>query len=150
MTSFIMQPFNKILNFIKNLFTSENKMSITYVKIKIVSLAAEAQLIRNEERKIYKRFRNNPKRTEGSVPPDTFFGLRAHRHWDVRNEARAAQLAYAFLRGVPFAKVETLRKGENTRSIPYNIYVRTKAIAEKYGNKKDVKADLDAWLKAKD
>ena len=81
----------------------------TYLKVKIKTLAAEAQIIRREERRWerriylgtkynskldreeprYKVVRNHPVRV----------GLVAHRKTVVRHEARLSQLAYAYLRG---------------------------------------------------
>jgi len=61
------------------------------LKIKIKSLAAEAVIIRQEERK-----------TSG----DTRTSLHLHRTFDVRREARASLLAYAFLRSKPLDIVE--------------------------------------------
>lgn len=68
-------------------------MSKTYLKIKIMSLAAEAKIIRREERRWY-----------GSS--GTRSGLRNHRVFEVRSEARAAQVAYAFVRGRTYAQLE--------------------------------------------
>jgi hypothetical protein len=36
-----------------------------------------------------------------------YFSLHRHRTYDLRNEARAAQLAYGYLRGKPYAVVES-------------------------------------------
>ena len=66
--------------------------SIKYLKIKIVSLMAEAQLIRREER----RTRNH----------DVRAGLREHRVGIVRYEARHALIAYGFLRGRKYSEIE--------------------------------------------
>lgn len=71
-----------------------------YLRVKIKSLAAEAQIIRREERR--EKDRTKP----GSVPSDVFFGLRSHRVLDVRREARAASLAYGFLRGRDYKRIE--------------------------------------------
>lgn len=90
-------------------------MKFAELRIKIKSLAAEAQIIRSDERKVLKRARSIEARTEpASRDPkataslrDTHHSLRLHRVHDVRNEARASLLAYAYLRGMPYAKVET-------------------------------------------
>lgn len=84
---------------------------LPYLKIKIVSLAAEAQLIRKEERKWdarrpHKAARTNIKRAHPKAD-EIFFGLKEHRIGIVRNEARWAQLAYAFLRGKSYKQVES-------------------------------------------
>ena len=68
-------------------------MSITYLKIKIKSLADEARTIRLEEKKWPGE---DPKR----------LGLYFHRILDVRQEARSAQLAYGFLRKRAYKQLE--------------------------------------------
>jgi len=69
----------------------------TYLRIKIVSLMAEAKLIRREEKRwIRNGLKNHPIK----------MGLAAHRRFDVRNEQRAALLAYAFLRGRRYKQLE--------------------------------------------
>ena len=67
---------------------------LPYLKIKIKSLAAEAQIIRHEERKYW----------GGS---SLRIGLHLHRVNEVRSESRSAGLAYGFLRGkYPYAALE--------------------------------------------
>jgi len=61
------------------------------LKVKIISLADEARTIRRLE-KVQKASR---------------VSLREHRVKEVRNEARAAQLAYAFLRGKAYKDCES-------------------------------------------
>jgi len=64
-----------------------------YLKIKIMSLAAEARIIRKEERK-------------WPGPSDVRQGLHQHRMIDVRRECRVANLAYGFLRGRSYGALE--------------------------------------------
>jgi hypothetical protein len=64
-----------------------------YLKIKIMSLAAEATIIRKEERKWL-------------GPSDARQGLHQHRIIDVRRECRIANLAYGFLRGRSYRALE--------------------------------------------
>lgn len=64
-----------------------------FLKVKIMSLAAEARLIRAEER-------NWP------GEHDARKGLRKHRIRDVRREARHALIAYGFLRGRSYRQIE--------------------------------------------
>lgn len=94
-------------------------MTMTYLKVKIKSLAAEAQIIRAEER-VWKA-------REISEGRPTFFGLRHHRVIDVRNEARVALLAYGFIRGVSYARME----GPGTKSWPN--WTRVAQLVAKYG-----------------
>lgn len=67
----------------------------TYLKVKLKSLAAEAKIIRAEEKKA-KKYKNQ----------ELLSGLEWHRKDVVRSAARHTLLAYAFIRGVPYKKVE--------------------------------------------
>lgn len=67
------------------------------LKINIKSLAAEGKFIRNEENQIKEKFTGDC---------DAFRTLSGHRKGPVRQEARAAQLLYAFLRGREYKQVE--------------------------------------------
>lgn len=100
-------------------------MSKTYLKIKIMSLAAEARIIRREEKK-------------WPGPHDIRTGLHLHRVHDVRDEARAALLAYGFIRGRAYAQLEA-----NPRTTA--VWQRAAALATKYGDRKVVYADFEAW-----
>ena len=81
-----------------------------YLKVKIKSLAAEAKIIRTEERK-------NPKFR---------FGLAEHRRTVVRKEARHTLLAYGFLRGKQYQQIES-----KTHEKP--DWARVEKMIEKYG-----------------
>ena len=72
-----------------------------YLKIKIKTLAAEARIIRHEERRVKAR-----RREPGEEPAPLFFGLQRHRKIDVRREARSALLAYGFIRGTTYVAME--------------------------------------------
>ncbi|KQZ49723.1 hypothetical protein ASD54_12350 [Rhizobium sp. Root149] len=82
-----------------------------YLKVKIKSLAAEAHIIRKEARK---------------VSGDLRHSLNEHRKFDVRREARAALLAYGFLRGLDYSRME----GKVDRP-PY--WSRIEQLVKKYG-----------------
>lgn len=73
------------------------KTRVKMLKVKIKSLAAEAQIIRLEEK------RSKP----GSQQQCE---LHQHRVTDVRSEQRCALLAYAFLRGIPRNRCEAASK----------------------------------------
>lgn len=85
-------------------------MSKVYLKVKIKSLAEEAYIIRNEENKAKKQYRwasNNQGHEEiYRTAHEIFWGLRNHRTINVRNESRATQLAYAYIRGKKYSEVE--------------------------------------------
>jgi hypothetical protein len=114
-----------------------------YLKIKIVSLAAEAQLIRSAERKIkakHVKWRAKVASRAGTLPPDVFFGLKTHRTDVVRQEARCAQLAYGFLRGNVYRTMEaTCHRGPNWK--------RVEELVKKYGegDTRDLMQRFSAW-----
>lgn len=95
-------------------------MSIVYLRVKIRSLAEEARIIRKEERRFPKGSRNN----------EVYFGLHTHRTYDVRNEARHALLAYAFLRHRPYRTVEPKCHTEP-------LWDRVWTLIKKYGHTQD-------------
>lgn len=102
----------------------------TYLKIKIKSLAAEARIIRQEEKK-------------WPGPSELRHSLHFHRIYDVRKESRAALLAYGFLRGRAYRQVEP--HGE----LPGWIKARAVELAAKYGPEKDrklVERRMSEWV----
>ncbi len=101
-------------------------MSITYLKIKIMSLAAEARIIRREEQRWY-------------GASDLRRGLRNHRVYEVRTEARAALLAYGYLRGRTYAALET-------KPAINPSWERVVSLVKKYGSEPKVdQKTLEAW-----
>lgn len=72
----------------------------THLKVKIMSLAAEARIIR----KLELRWKKAPRK--GLDPHPMFFSLQDHRKKDVRSESRSANIAYGFLRGRPYKTIE--------------------------------------------
>lgn len=98
-----------------------------YLKVKILSLAAEAQIIRKEARK-----------TKGHVR----YCLNAHRKNDVRGEARSALLAYGFLRGRQYSQMESkTHKGPDWK--------RVEALVRKYGEG-DIRERMQRFSEWKD
>lgn len=120
-----------------------------YLKIKIKSLAAEATMIHREERRhnIGHRGRVRIRRQLAKATDLTpaqrvrlerrlaapseralkaFWGLRWHRQYDVRSESRASHIAYGFLNGLPYSRVEA-----NTKSSPN--WSRVEDLVKKYG-----------------
>jgi hypothetical protein len=100
-----------------------------YLRVKLKSLAEEARIIRQEERKANK-YRDY-------VLQDR---LHYHRVEDVRSEARATLLAYQYLRGMPYAICE---KANST--IP--DIAAFERMCLKYGK---VKVSFDEWAKEKE
>lgn len=89
-------------------------IQLSKLRVKIKSLADESRTIRSEARKFHGMER---------------WDLNHHRTWDVRNEARATLLAYAYLRGKPCP--------EHRVNDPafYRTYIlhRVKTMVKKYG-----------------
>lgn len=85
-------------------------MSVKYLKVKIKSLAEEAHIIRDEERKAqsnYRHLKGRQGREEAyERHVSTFWGLRNHRTGKVRSEARESLLAYAYIRGQDYRTAE--------------------------------------------
>ena len=122
-----------------------------YIKVKVMSLAAEAKIIRKQEQ-LARAHRNRRLR----------LGLAGHRTGIVRHEARHALLAYAFLRGTPYKTVEakchggcgpdfkkvrdTIEKYGVTR--PWNdLKYEWDETSESFNSRKEqVLADFDKWV----
>ena len=107
----------------------------TFLKIKIKSLAAEAKIIRKEALKVRASGRRLSalKKLGHDVQEDwienhyaSFRELEAHRKWDVREESRASGIAYAFVRGKDYARMEAA----NSSPAPWET---AKRLAKKYG-----------------
>lgn len=120
----------------------------SYLKVKIKSLAAEAGIIRFEERRV-KAWRRRA--TARQAPAERIeslgvelAGLHNHRTREVRKEQRAALLAYAYLRRRPYAVVEP------PASVGIDLH-RIAQLVTRYGGEAPVekaKAAVEAWLKA--
>ena len=78
-------------------------MSKIYLKVKIASLAAEARIIRNLEKRRRTRL---TKRHIPLISDNIWCGLNTHRRFELRIEARHAQLAYGFLRSRAYRTIE--------------------------------------------
>ena len=101
-----------------------------YIKVKHMSLAAEAKIIRKQEQ-LARAHGNRRLR----------IGLAAHRRGIVRHEARHALLAYAFLRGTPYKIVEAKCHGGCGPD-----FKKVRDIIEKYGVERrwdDVKCEWE-------
>jgi hypothetical protein len=139
-----------------------------FLKIKICSLAAEARIIRNRERKFKKhRYLKQRKAAEKSnesqqvlnpkyrpLPAsleacngdpreidrfNTFWGLRNHR-MELRKESRASGIAYGFLRNKPYRRIEAKAYTKPN----WDLVEKT---ASRFGNKKDMEG-FTAWKDA--
>lgn len=137
-----------------------------YLKIKIKSLAFEAADIHREEREQNPgaRGRIRARRalarlndlTDGQrkrlerrlVAPNVnrmaaFWGLRDHRQNVVRPEARATLIAYGFMRGLPYSRIEA-----SSRTSPN--WKRVEELVKKYGEGhiNDRMSAFQAWRDA--
>jgi hypothetical protein len=127
------------------------------LKIKIKSLAYEAQAIRKEERATVRvrvedgqqppRYEIRLKNPRGSSLGDDLY---LHRTLDVRNEQRATLIAYGFLRGVPYRAVEPDGRRGHERGGPN--WKRVWDMVLKYGpytlakeSRNTAWADIVAW-----
>lgn len=107
------------------------------LRVKVKSLAAEAKIIRREE--------------ERAKSWHEWMSLKDHRKGIVRREARAAQLALAFLRGMSYETVEPVVRPGN--EAPWK---RVKELVLKYSvpphrvllsdvQKEDISKRLQEW-----
>jgi hypothetical protein len=129
-----------------------------YIKVKILSLAAEAKIIRKQEQKARKHGNRSLR-----------VGLADHRRGIVRREARHAQLAYGFLRGraykqmeakchpgcgPDFAKVKSsieryicVRREIGEKQDEYGYTVKVYEPIEEFNTRKaQIHADFDKWV----
>jgi len=101
-------------------------MSIRFLKVKVKSLTAEARIIRREE-----------ERSRGELRD----ALRQHRREDVRREQRATQVAYGYLRGITYSRIEP-----NPLTEP--DWKRVESMVNKYGGT-PMLTGLESWRKAR-
>ena len=125
------------------------------LRVRIKELAQEARFIRLEE----SRIKNNQKVAPWEYvyedekwfykAPDKgsldYWKLRTHRIESVRQAARAAQLAYAFLRGIPYRMVEQKRKEEKEWVFSTRILKELKRLVDKFGGCK-CSDEVEGWL----
>lgn len=111
--------------------------------IKIKSLAAEARIIRQHEKKALAHARCR-KGDEAAQRPfyDRYAGLHGHRTGVVRDAARSALLAYGYLRGRSYDQIEGSSK--TTPSWP-----DVDKMVLRYGGKEQWRAFPD-WLPDRD
>jgi len=104
--------------------TKRYNSGISYLKVKIKSLAAEARFIKREQ----ERSKTIRRRSKASTPSETEAGLREHRLNVVRPETRAALIAYAIIRGKSPAEAPDSR--------PFNTG-RVEQLVRKFGRTSD-------------
>lgn len=105
------------------------------LKIKSKHLALEPSIIRKEEDKLKGQIRYQSKKENAALAlalTTKLESLSTHRRWNVRNEARATELARAYLKGKPYVTVEKRSKCNDDM---YKLYIvpRIVAMVTKYG-----------------
>ena len=113
------------------------------LKIKEKHLASEAKIIRFEEQKYINRFRKSTKDDQKQKLIDTYFSLKQHRQFNVKNEARATHLARAYISGKTYNSVEKKRL-DDTYFVTW-ILPRVHMMVMKYGNRKTTVDDIKKW-----
>jgi hypothetical protein len=87
-----------------------------HLTVKIKTLAAEARIIRHKEQSLKKR---GPL---SGLTLQRFESLQGHRKLLVRRESRHTQLAYAYLKGMPYHMVEqTCDEDPNWTAVAKNV-----------------------------
>jgi len=135
-------------------------INLIKLKIKIKHLALEPALIRIEERKLLKQaaWRREHQTEENQYTHEKYWDyetLRNHRIYDVRREARATQLAYAFLRGKKYEDIEQKRES-NYWTVYFNNKMRKRIIDIVYKyqvttwvDKEVIEEQINSWLEYK-
>lgn len=103
-----------------------------YLKIKIKSLAAEASIIRQEERKYGKESAE-------------FKGLKLHRIREVRSESRSAQLAYGFLNGKKYRQLENKSHTDPDIGRIVDLVYKYGSYNHRKISKQDIAAEIMNW-----
>lgn len=130
------------------------------MKVRIKELAQEAKYIRFEENKIKSKQKIAPvpheydweKKQWKNIPDcrsSDWRELHSHRTHEVREAARAAQLAYGFLRGIPYLEIEEKRKLEKEYRFQNYIKPEIKRLAKKFGRlgrDESYEEEIEKWL----
>lgn len=121
------------------------------LKIKSKHLAAEASIIRHEERKLklqsnWKKHHQPENTAEIEAICEEWKSLNGHRRYDVRNENRATYLARAFIAGSSYASTEQTRKDTNEYKFSAFIIPRTVQLVKKYHNSNMDRTHIEAWI----
>jgi hypothetical protein len=118
------------------------------LKIKSKHLSLEAKVIKFEEAKLKRQMRWH---REHDTLSDSlvwkFNSIVNHRKHDVKNENRATFLARAFIKGVPYSKVENKRRLDNEPTFKRVIMPRVLALVNRYHNRNVTRTALDEWTR---
>lgn len=117
------------------------------LKVKVMSLAEEARIIRREEIKAKRSYRWHAERQnveQASKHAKERNSLYEHRIDVVRFECRCAELARAFIKGTPYRKVERF-----TSDGPYQmgrIKGRVQKLVNKYHDSAVTPSMIEQWM----
>jgi hypothetical protein len=130
-------------------------MSRVFLKVKIKSLAEEARIIRHEEHRSKWRMHKDEETAITALEwgrvhsEDLRRELHLHRVCDVRQEARAAQLAYGYVRGRKYDELEQNPKWRRSEAAEPNWH-RVRDLVWKYGDfsekERSIKGRRDSLL----
>jgi len=114
------------------------------IRVKLKSLACEAKIIRKDEIKA-KRIAQKLAKKRGMSVEDSIVrqSLYLHRIHVLRPEARAAHLAYAFMRNKSYASTEIPR---DEHSLTFAVKTRVQAILKKYHSYDITMEDVQEWI----
>ena len=139
------------------------------MRVRIKELAQESKFIRFEETKIKSKQKignscyawNKPKVAEYDLDQNSqdFWKLRSHRVNDVRRASRAIQLAYGFMRDVPYRRIEQTTKPMSVYEkmiFDTRIVKEVKRLATKFSKNGDLTQygfknfdeEVDKWFEA--
>lgn len=115
------------------------------LKIKLLNLAAEIRIIKSEEKRIEQHIRNCPSTEEGEKWKHAHYSdlnsIRQHRYDFVKTEARDTMLAYGYLRGRSYARMEPKRYSDpNWNNIERMILKYGKGVKAQ-----DAKQGFEQW-----
>lgn len=114
-----------------------------HVKVKCVSLADEAKLICKYERERLAKAayaRSQGKEERADYHYQNYWSMRQHRVNDIRKEARIANVAYGFLLGRPYNKIE-----RNSYTQPNWGRIKSLVLLKGEGDKAELEKRYDAW-----
>lgn len=120
------------------------------LKIKAKHLAVESKIIRHEENKLKNWIRSQSPRPNDPYKDkdvETLFSLTSHRTYVVRTEARATNLARAYIKGTPYKKVE--RKCKDPGYLFFYVTPRILSMVQKYHDRKTTVDDIRNWYTGK-
>jgi len=105
-------------------------LNLLKLKVKVKHLAVEPRII---------------KETIKHLPGEDKRSFREHIVHVIRPEARATQLAVAYMKGVPYSKIEKSRKPEKEIEFTY-VKKRILKMVQSYGSRRTTASDIDEWV----